>query len=68
MLGEALSVVEAGLRAPFDSVGEFFHLAGWGALRVVRRALLGTRRTTGQGWPGRTATPGMVAGTAGARA
>jgi len=65
MLNELVTVASAGLRAPFDSVGEFFHLGGWGEPRAVRRALLGARRTTGQGWPGRTAAPWMVARDAG---
>jgi biopolymer transport protein ExbB len=40
MWAELLNVADAGLRAPFDSVGEFFHLGGWVLKWIVLAALV----------------------------
>ncbi|MDB5986174.1 MAG: MotA/TolQ/ExbB proton channel family protein [Nevskia sp.] len=61
MLNELVTVVSAGLRAPFDSVGEFFHLGGWVLKWIVLAAIVMWTLIIERYWYLRRVLPGELA-------
>ena len=61
MLNEIVNVASAGLRAPFDSVGEFFHLGGWVLKWIVLAAIVMWTLIIERYWYLRRVLPGELA-------